>query len=64
MVFEKGNQDYKKGLNKRRSPELQKAYAERGKLVMLYNYGLSYNDIAKTYGINMRSAYRIINEGR
>lgn len=50
-----------KGLEARRSPELKKAWAETKQIKRLYFVkGLSGSAIAKLYGIEVRTTYRII----
>lgn len=45
----------------RRSPQLQKAWKDQAKIQQMYNEGtMKPKEIAEQYGINVRSAYRII----
>jgi DNA invertase Pin-like site-specific DNA recombinase len=49
-----------KGLDKRRSPELKKAWAEQGKIQEAYVRGVRVMDIAHEYGVDNWSIYRIL----
>ncbi len=52
----------RQGHEKRRSPQLKEAQADRQIIRELYEEGVNVKLIAKKYGIHRRQIYRLINE--